>query len=251
MVVFELELLVVAREHSLLETDRRRFAIDDIIVEIQLCGDGVVDDVVEILSGVNTLDRRYRSLAGRVYLGAIEAVLLDGIGNLVDAFDGISLCVGLIGAALVNERLRLRQEQFRRSVFRAVDISIAALNIEPFDRQFIALRGTPDTRLESVALTIGKRERIGFEILDFVQRDRVVVDFPFGLEFVCDILQSSIDVGVIELDCLLCRVEAFPNFPNIGPVALIEIPYDSLDKFVRLGAHRPFEAFIDGITHLI
>jgi hypothetical protein len=113
VIVFELELLVVAREHPLLEDDRRRLALDDIIVEIQLCGDGIVDDVVEILSCVDALDRRYCSHARGVYLGAIEAVLLDCIGNFVDALDGISLCVGLIDAALINERLRLRQQQFR------------------------------------------------------------------------------------------------------------------------------------------
>ena len=157
----------------------------------------------------------------------------------------------MIGAALVNERLRLRQQQFRRAVFRAVDIAVSALNIKPLDRQLIALRGASDTRLETVPLAVCERQGIILEILDFMQRDRIVVDFPFGLEFVCDILQCSIDVGVIELDRLLRRIEAFADFPNSGPVALVEIPDDSFDEFVGLGAHRPFEAFIDGITHLI
>ena len=105
MVIFELELLVIAREHSRLKDDRRRFALDDVIIEVKFCGDRAVDDVVEILSGVDALDRRYRALAGGVYLGAIEAILLDRIGNLVDALDGIPLCVGLVGAALIDPRL--------------------------------------------------------------------------------------------------------------------------------------------------
>ena len=56
---------------------------------------------------------------------------------------------------------------------------------------------------------------------------------------------------MVELDRLLRRIEAFADFPNSGSVALVEIPDDSFDEFVGLGAHRPFEAFIDGITHLI
>ena len=98
-------MFVISGEHPLLKDNRRRLALDDVIVEVQIGRDGTVDDVVEILSCVDALDRRDRSHARGVYLGAIEAVLLDGIGNLVDAFDGIALCIGAIGAALINERL--------------------------------------------------------------------------------------------------------------------------------------------------
>ena len=56
---------------------------------------------------------------------------------------------------------------------------------------------------------------------------------------------------MIKLYRLLDSINARADFPHSGSVPMIEVPYHRLDQFVRLGAHRPFEAFINGVEHLI
>ena len=74
--VLELKFLF-ARKHSSLKADYRGFALDNVVIEVQIFGYALVDEVVEVLCFVHHLNAGNGSLTLRAYLGAVQTVLLD------------------------------------------------------------------------------------------------------------------------------------------------------------------------------
>ena len=76
VVVLQLESLVISGQHTALKDDGHVFALDEIVVVVQVFGYGVVYDVIEVVGFIYDLHFRNLADTGRVYLRTVQTVLI-------------------------------------------------------------------------------------------------------------------------------------------------------------------------------